>query len=74
MTTALVTAKSTGLVKTGRPMRQLAARVERARQSFNETVARAEAKYYETIRQAVAAVSEMQVEAPADQSTEANIH
>ena len=58
MSTALVTAKGTGLAKTGSAVRQLASRLERARQSRNERVARADAEYVEACRRALDAVSE----------------
>ena len=64
MTMEMVTAKSTGLSKTGGEVRQLASRLERARQSRNEKVARADAEYVDAVRRALAAVSEMQTDAP----------
>jgi hypothetical protein len=54
--TQLVTTKSTGLAKTGEPVRQLASRLERARQSRNEKVARADAEYVEAVRRALGAI------------------
>lgn len=58
MTTALDTVKSTGLTKTGGAVRQLATRLERARQARNEKVARADADYVEAVRRALAVVGE----------------
>ena len=56
MTTAMSTAKSTGLAKTGEPVRHLAMRLERARQTRNERVARADADYVEAVRRALAEI------------------
>lgn len=55
---AMVTAKSTGLTKTGGAVRQLATRLERARQSRNEKVARADAEYVDAVRRALAVMPE----------------
>jgi hypothetical protein len=64
-TTAMVTRKSTGLAQTGKGVRDLALRLERARQSRNERVARADADYVEQCRKAIAdAEQEMHVDAP----------
>jgi len=57
MTTQLITTtKTTGLAKTGGLVRQLATRLERARQSRNEKVARADAEYVEAVRRALTSV------------------
>jgi hypothetical protein len=53
MTTA-ITVKRTGLVKPSKPVRELMTRVERARQAFNEKIARAEAEYWDAVKRAVA--------------------
>ena len=69
MTTAMSTAKSTGLAKTGDAVRHLASRLERARQSRNEKVARADADYVEAVRRALAAITDETdepVETPTD--------
>jgi hypothetical protein len=55
-TTAIATTKSTGLTKTGEGVRFLASRLERARQSRNEKVARADAEYVDAVRRALTAV------------------
>jgi hypothetical protein len=62
--TELVTVKSTGLTKTGEAVRHLATRLERARQSRNEKVSRADAEYVEAVRRALASVEDT----PADQA------
>ena len=71
MSADMVTAKSTGLAKSGAPVRQLATRLERARQSRNERIARADADYVEAVRRAIAAVSDIQAEPLADQDIDA---
>lgn len=48
--------KTTGLAKTAAPVRQLAMRLERARQAHNEKIARADADYVEAVRRAMSAV------------------
>ena len=58
MTTEMMIPKSTGLAKSGTGVRDLALRLERARQTRNERVARADAEYVEAVRRAVAAVEE----------------
>ena len=72
MITALVTAKRAGLVKTSRPVVQMDARIERARQLFNAALKRAESDYHERVRRAVNAVAipETEVET-ADHDTDA---
>jgi hypothetical protein len=65
---SIATTKSTGLAKTGESVRYLAQRLERARQSRNEKVARADAEYVEAVRRALAAVSEIQTAAPVEQA------
>ena len=67
MTTTMTTTKSTGLMKTGEPVRQLASRLERARQSRNEKVARADAEYVEAVRRALESVSDAEPASGTDQ-------
>jgi hypothetical protein len=55
-TNAMVTAKSTGLAKTGGAVKQFASRLERARQSRNEKVARADAEFVDAVGRAYEAV------------------
>jgi len=57
MTTGMVTAKSTGLTKTGTAVRELATRLERARQSRNEKVERADAEYVDAVKRAYLSVA-----------------
>jgi hypothetical protein len=57
-TTAMVTAKSTGLAKTTRAVRDLAQRLERARQSRNEKLARADTEYADACKRAIAAMEQ----------------
>lgn len=66
MNAVLMTAKASGLVKPGAPFRQLASKIERARQSYNERLARAEADYVEAVKRAIASV-----ETPEDATPEA---
>ena len=71
MTTAMVKGTTgRGLVKTSKPIRQLEARLERARQSFNEKVKRAEADYWDAVKRAAAMVSESEEQAPPAESVE----
>lgn len=65
------TTKTTGLAKTGEAVRQLATRLERARQSRNEKVARADAEYVDAVRRALAAVSTIHVDEPEHDTTTA---
>jgi len=60
MTTGLATTKSTGLTKTAEPVRQLASRLERARQSRNEKIVRADAEYVDAVKRAYESVSGIQ--------------
>lgn len=57
MTTALHTPKSTGLTKSGGLVLDLARRLERARQSRNEKIERADAEYVDAVRRAYEAIS-----------------
>lgn len=57
-TTAMTTAKNTGLAKTGGAVRQLATRLEHARQARNAKVERADNEYVDAVRRALGAVSE----------------
>jgi hypothetical protein len=70
MTTAITTTKSTGLAKTGEGVRHLATRIERARQSRNEKVARADAEFVEAIRRAIADLQPPDEGEPAPSITE----
>ena len=72
MTTLTVTSKSTGLAKTTAPVRELANRLERARQARNEKIARADADYVEAVRRAIAAVSETQDEPVVETTNESS--
>jgi hypothetical protein len=56
MSTAMIVPKSTGLVKTGSTVRNLASRLEQARQTRNERVSRADAEYVEAVRRALAEI------------------
>ncbi len=58
MSTAIVTAKSTGLATTGAGVKHLANRLERARQSRNEKIARADVEYVAAVKRAIADVEE----------------
>lgn len=59
MSADLVTyTKTTGLAKSGGVVRQLATRLEQARQSRNAKVARADSEYVDAVRRALAAVGE----------------
>lgn len=69
MNTAL-TVKSTGLAKTDGAVRQLASRLERARQSRNEKVARADAEYVDAVRRALATVSDPQEDASTEHTND----
>jgi len=72
MTTAMVT-KSTGLTKTGEGVRLLASRLERARQSRNEKVARADAEYVDAVRRALAAAEAHALPPAASETQESEI-
>jgi hypothetical protein len=61
-TAAMVVPKSTGLAKSSTAVRDLAHRLERARQSRNEKVARADADYVEACRRAMAALEPVESE------------
>ena len=54
MSTLTIVTKSTGLAKSASTVRDLAARLERARQVRNERLARADADYLEAVRRAAA--------------------
>jgi hypothetical protein len=69
MTTALHTPKSTGLTKSGGLVLDLARRLERARQSRNEKIERADAEYVDAVRRAYEAIS---APAPAAVAAEAD--
>jgi hypothetical protein len=69
MTTTLVTTKSTGLSKTSKAVRELAGRLERARQSHNEKHARADAEYVDAVRRAYESVAAVNTPAEQDSST-----
>ena len=56
MTTTLTTRKSTVLSKGDPAVRDLAFRLERARQTRNERIARADADYVDAVRRALAMV------------------
>jgi hypothetical protein len=61
--------KNTGLAKSSAAVRNLAARLEKARQTRNERVARADADYVEAVRRALADVEPVPattVDAPSD--------
>jgi len=58
MSTALSTPKSTGLTKSGGVVLDLARRLERARQSRNEKIVKADAEYVDAVRRAYEAISQ----------------
>lgn len=58
MTTSMTTAKGTGLVKPSKIVRELSARIEHARQAYNEKLTRAEIEWAAAMRRAVAALDE----------------
>jgi hypothetical protein len=55
-TNAVEILKGSGLAKSAAPVRELAGRLERARQTRNERVARADADYVDAVRRALAAL------------------
>jgi hypothetical protein len=67
-TTEMVIPKSSGLAKSSRVVRDLAHRLERARQSRNEKVARADAEYVEAVRRAVTVLEPEVLEAESSKS------
>lgn len=73
MTTGLAVTRGSGLAKTAPAVRELAQRLERARQVRNEKLARADADYVEAVRRAMATVeatsAQPVAEASADLST-----
>jgi hypothetical protein len=69
MTQGLVIQKGNGLAKSGAPIRELAARLEHAKQLRNERIARADAEYVAACERAVAA---MRVPATEDEPSTAD--
>jgi hypothetical protein len=58
MDTTLIRTKGNGLAKPGSAIMEMDRRIVRARESFNEKIARASAEYADAMRRAVAAVSQ----------------
>jgi len=69
MSTALSTPKSTGLTKSGGVVLDLARRLERARQSRNEKIVKADAEYVDAVRRAYEAISQAEPDAVIHEAT-----
>lgn len=70
MSTAIAEfSKGSGLQKSSKPVRELATRLERARQSRNEKIMRADADYVEAVRRALSSVEATEATEAAVDST-----